>query len=601
MLDDSLRAISGADAVRSHIISFIEAGACGLRDECYAIKSRTKDPSSLVRKIKQRRKDGNERYGALDARDIVGIRLLSLHYANMRIICRRLIEFFNFSLQSPVGLFVGQTLDDMIEEIIVYRAAGSGLVYQDILSYLQTLGLGKKADGKAKVTSRASPPDRPYSSIHIVCYAAGPEITARPFIPVEIQIRTTLEDTWAEIDHARKYKAVLAKSSSFRSAAMLFNNVKEQLDTALSNIDRIIAHYDQIELEESRKALTLIRTSGLPRLEVEHKISGNAPAEIEKRVNAANRRVNALTEQFAKTSKMTMGLARKADSLIALIDGIAEDYAATNEETNVDKEFEYWSKMEQALLSIWVYRLSVVSGGTTDSSRERHFDRAISTYKGLIEVFPRDVWLRYRLATAMMVGGFVDLAAEEAGRAFDMLDSDPRVKSVNLLKSAIARQLSYIYWRKKQLMWTEGRGTAVQLSIEQQRITLLKAYQLGAEAFRLWRNASDDDPAKATERYVTLANLACYAWELKKLYDGNTAIEEIEGFLDELRLYLREERSREQSKTLSERDSTMKMADLVGSKLASTWARSLRDDLLELRPMDANAQFMLYCIERIIP
>lgn len=592
MEDDALRAIAGADTVRNRMLAYIESGACGLKDACYAIKSRTKRPEGLVKKIDDRRQAGKPNYAATDARDIVGVRLLALHYAGMKSICFKLIDFLNFGLQPMVGLFSGTSINDIVEEIIVYSAPTSGPVYRDIYSYLSTLGIGTEAQPKVKWTEY--PPERPYSSIHIVLKAFGSDIPARPFIPVEVQIRTSLEDTWAEIDHSRKYKS--EQSHGTINTNGLFNNLKHSIDSSLFTIDTIIDLHDQVDSDRRARSSEFTSVRKTNRLDVPHKISPKAPNVISAEVERINTDIEEMAITFEAATSYHPETISFGDSILTELRDVDHRYRAYPEHGD-DEDFRYWSGMETAFVHAWLYRHSFLNPQVDIESRHKHIRACISTYEGLELIYSTDAWLKFRLSTAMMMDGHVDLAIEKGMEGYRLLPNDPRLSEEKVLQSVVARQLGYFYWLKKQQSWSNARRLgAVWLSARLEEQMLRSAFEVTAQAFRYWHDAKPS-ALKESSKNLLLGNIACFAWELKEIYASPVPIRSIHGLVEALGDYLDEHDVRDMPIKTGLADSLMKAAMLLSRYDVATRMKNIvKLDPDIMRMGQDLSEFLRYCV-----
>src|SRR5262249_11528598 len=108
---------------------------------------------------------------------------------------------------------------DGIEEIAIYSTNPEGDV-QALVSRLQnifeTWGLKDKV--------RVEPAPTNYTSIHIVVWCRGKYRQEYRNVPVEIQIRTALEDVWGEIDHSLKYTTKKTEDHPWRDERRVENN-----------------------------------------------------------------------------------------------------------------------------------------------------------------------------------------------------------------------------------------------------------------------------------------------------------------------------------------------------------------------------------------
>ncbi|MEP5533689.1 hypothetical protein, partial [Ekhidna sp.] len=183
---------------------------------CYSYKGRVKDPVSIKSKVLRRRfeildsiqqekKEKDRSYRVSNVTDVVGIRIITL---------------FNSEILSAVNdilnLITGQTdlnpnelLDCKIKEfLLITTQASIGLaspvqtMQRRFARRLVEVGI---SDVDVTIETR-----REYSSVHIVIEKNIDELA----VPIEIQIRTVFEDTWAQIDHKLRYHKSRIKNES---------------------------------------------------------------------------------------------------------------------------------------------------------------------------------------------------------------------------------------------------------------------------------------------------------------------------------------------------------------------------------------------------
>lgn len=175
----------------------------------YLTKYRLKDPESLIKKVENKRKD-NPDYDIEDVTDLVGLRFLALFSSDLPDLISELCSFLESCGERRGGYIVGDGLDGILTEAVVYIPNRHvDVSYQTAIEELVARGIPlvpfDPLEEECAPPFRIERKDGDYSSIHLLCRvcAQSDEIGS---IPTEIQIRTPFEDIWAEIDHRLIYK-----------------------------------------------------------------------------------------------------------------------------------------------------------------------------------------------------------------------------------------------------------------------------------------------------------------------------------------------------------------------------------------------------------
>jgi ppGpp synthetase/RelA/SpoT-type nucleotidyltranferase len=163
----------------------------------YAIRSRVKKISGIFEKILRKRAT-DSKYAVKSVTDVIGLRFITLHREDMIEVSEQLVRNILGSSQSQPNPFVLGSLDEAKLYATNSRTdpASITLSAKDALDKL----LGGKLE--VEIVERQA-----YSSFHLVARVSNsnreyPHIEA---IPVEIQVRSVLEDAWGQIDHVLRY------------------------------------------------------------------------------------------------------------------------------------------------------------------------------------------------------------------------------------------------------------------------------------------------------------------------------------------------------------------------------------------------------------
>lgn len=203
----------------------------------YIYRTRIKKDTQLIQKAAEKNADParEEPYALKDITDNLGLRIVTLFRSDL---LDALSGFLNFVSQNP-ALFDGDT---PIEEAIIYISSDQ----QQALAEMFASGITTSGLLRAGVKTTIPPAkDSRYSSIHLIVRSNFGESRLDNWkLPIEVQIRTSLEDTWAEIDHLR-YDMERGKENvdPITVQGMEFSNqlkvLKGYLDAALEHADII--------------------------------------------------------------------------------------------------------------------------------------------------------------------------------------------------------------------------------------------------------------------------------------------------------------------------------------------------------------------------
>jgi hypothetical protein len=155
MTSDDLRtevmqALSGADSVREQLLNALAAGPKSFfrSEHIYAIKCRTKSDESLRKKVIDRLRT-DKSYTAASATDIIGLRFLTLFSDRLPHIVSEFLDFVSFGQHPNIGLFCGATLEDTLQEVIVYSSPPYNPIYRSVYDNLTSMAFSSKSRRKS--------------------------------------------------------------------------------------------------------------------------------------------------------------------------------------------------------------------------------------------------------------------------------------------------------------------------------------------------------------------------------------------------------------------------------------------------------------------
>ncbi len=503
---DALRALAGADLVQRALLAGLSLGDPSIDALAYAVKCRVKAHEKLVAKVLIRRKDGKHSYRAQDATDIVGLRFLALFRNELPELLRQVLTFFDTAQRAPYNLLVGPDLERTIQEIVIYRNHSMpDTTDQIIVREFERIGFPpivvphdkKPGDFKEKAKIVYAPSE--YSSIHIVIWASSRRAPKKSRIPVEIQIRTALEDVWGEIDHRLKYKVTGGNPKAlneegrrqFDLAADQVVTLKRQLDGCSSLADNIYNQMQEIftrstyQLTPSRAAVTSVDIERVLELSVGDVVSKKIASivnDIRKAYSAIGSRT--ATNDMVAWIETAQSLLKCADNLGECLDSLVG--APLDEET--ERKASYYLRMEQALCLFWVARIMKLYLAGCAVPIEHglegdYLEDALRQYFLLQNDvrFSKDPILAFRIAQALSLRGDDSFALDMYREAVAYLNND-QLPADHYMRVRIPRFLGIVLWNNgENIRRSAVRSRHPELLAERRRHYYLEAIDVTRE------------------------------------------------------------------------------------------------------------------------
>ncbi|KIT15560.1 hypothetical protein [Jannaschia aquimarina] len=453
---DCVNALAGAAEVRHRVLAGLIMGDRSIDGTAYLTKCRVKDHRSLARKVMDRRSKRPD-YGPGDVRDIVGLRLLTLYKAELPLLVARFLKFIEAGQMQELSIFPGTVLEDAIEEIKIYTSAKEDdPIVSMIIDQFNTKGVPVKAESDV-LGVEVERKETEYSSIHIVVWCRNP-INSRHDrrIPMEVQIRTSMEDVWGEIDHSLRYKADLADKGSrewehFQSASKRLGSLKRLLDECGTIADDI--RQEMMRADPAGLSSTTHVSAGTVHLETLSQLP--LRGQLQKRVGAVADQIRiAFTSFFKGGVEAKAGLPAEftaiGTELLDLVKAVKAEEGLSREAVAYCR---YYLMMEAALAYYWAGR---VASGLHDTAYDETYVAeqmalSLKLYGQLSQdpAYRYDAILGYRMANVMMAqGSQEDLAVIKLKEAVRNLDNHPQgeLEDDHFLRVRIPRQLGLAYW-----------------------------------------------------------------------------------------------------------------------------------------------------------
>ncbi|MFC3229168.1 hypothetical protein ACFOGJ_18120 [Marinibaculum pumilum] len=241
-------ALSAAEQVAQRLRTLSNTIGPSYEAVLFYSRIRTKTKESIREKTSRKQKDPKRSpyYSYHDMTDLVGFRAVTLYEAQLLEAMNFVISLVRAGQKLPEQLFNGDSLFLSFREALFFNspapsptsidhssdsAKGNVSAYEKCIKELESIidkdiesyyrrkylekqikksdstKLIKKSISDIKELLRFEESDlNTYSSAHLIFDAVGHENGYSIIIPVEFQIRTAIEDIWAEIDHKQLYK-----------------------------------------------------------------------------------------------------------------------------------------------------------------------------------------------------------------------------------------------------------------------------------------------------------------------------------------------------------------------------------------------------------
>ncbi|OED49540.1 hypothetical protein AB838_06865 [Rhodobacteraceae bacterium (ex Bugula neritina AB1)] len=532
-----LNVLAGASEVRSRVLSGLMLGHPSIDKTAYLTKCRVKEHESLVKKVLDRRENGKSDYLPTDVRDIVGLRLLTLYRRDLPKLVSQFLNFVEAGLRDDFSLFAGDELQSAIEEVIIYTTAMEGdpvdslLIDQFISRGIPAEpenGNGDIPEGlRVKILRKESQ----YSSIHIILWCRNLISGQHKHrVPMEVQIRTSLEDVWGEIDHGLSYKNESTEDdgpgkSHIETAKEQLKTLKKQLDACGSSADTIAKQMEYATPSKLKATANVSARSVNMGTLVDLPVGDSRKSEL---VNLT-KQVQTSFQEFSNGdfNSGENGASKLADRFAEIgekLDAMAESVASDGNLNNDQKEFGlYYLHMEAALSFYWAGRVI----GATDSEADpavladSFFSKSLSIYNKLAldPKYAHDAILAYRIANVLTAQNQNELALVKLREATNELDAHPQpnLKDDHFLRVRIPRQLGVAYWEMAESLRVKAAGLRLDDHfIERRRGLYLDALKVTAPLLNVAvaaANAGLEMGAEesADERLKTANNVLEYA------------------------------------------------------------------------------------------
>jgi ppGpp synthetase/RelA/SpoT-type nucleotidyltranferase len=492
---EALERLRGTHGVVDQLHGLLNAGTPSINDLAYAVKARVKDDFKIVEKVTKKRltKPG---YGVPSVRDVIGLRIVTLYRLDALAIVPVLLDrIAQTSGPDETNLF----LDNPVEEIKIYSVNPGGDA-QNLPNRLLNVFEDRGYRGRAVIEQTP----QNYSSTHIVVWTRGKWNDAYRHIPVEIQIRTALEDVWGEIDHKLKYKRDLDADLGYHSAAMIENclahlNVMKTLNDGLAQYgDQVKIQIDEIDESVRRKSRSRLAEEAAERLKSFSVYSG----DVKDRVEAVLGRTR---EILGKNPLDAHFEARKLTGLRAIaeefeVEEILSDFSYVQDESFIS-ELRYVLTMELALIEFEIgKRLGKAAGNA-------HLIRAQEAYMRMEQAYSGRGIVQYRLARVLYALGDHELARDRMANLLENY-SDYDLPASHWVHASASRILGFWHWDKVATNRTRPSSFASEADQLEflERTKLAVKYSANATKIVVENERTPDEVPHESDRVMSVSN-----------------------------------------------------------------------------------------------
>ena len=208
-------AIAGGSEVLTRLQGAFQLATKNNSKTIFYSRSRVKDPGSIIEKLFDRQAAFGAQYTIKSITDVVGYRLVVLYDDQLEAAFTFAIQVLRNCHHPHDTLIADPELWADIQEIKLFPRAPSDPADPYVQLYNQLKAdpnrIGKSDIDQTDKIRRATAEEMTkkksaYSSMHIIVYMNSYSQGFLKRIPLELQIRTAVEDIWSEISHENEYK-----------------------------------------------------------------------------------------------------------------------------------------------------------------------------------------------------------------------------------------------------------------------------------------------------------------------------------------------------------------------------------------------------------
>ncbi len=232
----------------------------------YSITGRIKEAKSLKEKLLHRYRDkllDEEKPKKIEhlVKDLVGLRIVCYYKQDLEDLDGRIRNRFELD---PVDIPEIYTINPKDVKGI-FTGSNNRDIELDILTEGEEIYLIEKKSNEKRFKIKTK--DSKYTGIHYIVYLKDDELNKHPKIPVEIQLRTMLQEAWGELEHDISYKYPKVDVQDFfplisQNLQASDDQIKQIKQKVLEEFDNFIEfleiYYEPKEVDNSREIIQLL-------------------------------------------------------------------------------------------------------------------------------------------------------------------------------------------------------------------------------------------------------------------------------------------------------------------------------------------------------
>ncbi|PDT50848.1 MULTISPECIES: hypothetical protein [Sinorhizobium] len=433
----------------------------------FRLSSRVKSPKRAYDKLSRIRLEFPNK-SALDIPDLIGFRIVTLFTSSVIEALDNILDAIEHK-----NAFNGNSPFKKAEpNLILYTARPES----DPLSFKSVLESWAQSRNLTASSCKTYGLETLYSSVHLL---ASCEVDIENFdgtkqrsaIPVEIQVRTAMEDVWGQISHLTSY----SNSDRKPSVGKHLNALKQLIDGCSLYAENIKGEAELVALigKDAREGPRARGDSGLSKLE-------GLPRDVTEAFETAV----SIRRSAAQSDDSSEGFDDAADKFLA----IEQQLRLLDIRADQQRDAIYLVQMERAFCLM--YSDSIASN-----------DEALRLYSALARADDRNALCRLRLGQALRRRDNHERARDTYIQAIRILDEkkDNKTQNPDSLKSVIKNELAFSYWSIAQR----------EPDPDKHRAAVCDAVYASRDALKLGESSG----VETVELLGAQNNLLYYAWE----------------------------------------------------------------------------------------
>lgn len=504
---EATKSLRGVQSVMDRLSNIMAAGSPSIKDISYAIKMRPKDDFKIREKVLKKRNEDKPNYTVKDIRDILGLRIVNLYRLDSLAVVPMLIDRIEEnSGNNETNLF----LENPIEEVHIYSVNPMGDA-QNLPKRIESVFVDRGYGSKTAIIEKAEN----YTSTHVVAWCRGKYGNHHVPIPVEIQIRTALEDVWCEIDHQLKYKrdekTTLTDSASAASVenCVAHLGVMKTLNDGLAQYgDQVKIQIDEIDERVKRSSRTRLAEEPTVRLSKFESFSGAVKDKICEALGESREVINDYSIDSYSGSSRNAKLLQVLDNIDKFVES---DICIGLPDEGLKREVEYVFGMERALIRFELGKGLGKSGGN------QYLLDAQQIYQRMESDFPDRGIIHYRLGKVLAALNNKSLGVDKLNSLVENFHNTD-LNENHWVKASALRLIGFFRWEEaSKLKENNGDKTNFRSSGDESQFRALTLeavdYSIKASNVVVERPPEPNEVPHESDRKMSVSNVAFFIVE----------------------------------------------------------------------------------------